>query len=98
MRNGTQIATGSWISGVPLAFDIRNLAPGTFNFTLIAHDGYGKSTRDSVFVTITTKRGAIDIISPTLTAIAILTIANCALLAVGFLYPILKKKKSRDFK
>ncbi len=51
-RNGTIVASGSWISGNSLSVSLDNLDPGTYNFTIIAFDSNGDSVQDSVMVTV----------------------------------------------
>ncbi len=51
-RNGTSIATGSWIDGMPKTLNVDGLSVGVYNYTILAADGYGDSVKDTVFVTV----------------------------------------------
>ena len=96
LRNGTQVATGTWISRIPIAIELGNLAPGNYNFTLVADDGYGVTSQASVLITIIPQANPVDTTSSLLTTLVIITIANSALLALILLYPKIKTKKARS--
>jgi hypothetical protein len=51
-RNGTQVDTNVWISETPLIYYFSGLAVGSYNFTIIADDGYGNTDEDMVIVNI----------------------------------------------
>lgn len=57
LRNGTQVISSSWNSNQPVSFNIDGLDPGTYNFTIIASDGLGGSTQDSVLITVQSTTG-----------------------------------------
>jgi surface protein len=50
--NGTSIANGSWISGVAVDRNVDGLATGTHNITIVATDGYGGITKDTVIISV----------------------------------------------
>jgi hypothetical protein len=52
-RNGTQIANGSWTSGVSVGQRVVDLVPETYNYTIIASDGLGGNVSDAVVVEVT---------------------------------------------
>ena len=51
-RNGTMIATNSWIPGKPVTIGVDGLAIGSYNYTIVATDGLGDSVQDTVIVTV----------------------------------------------
>src|SRR5271157_3938054 len=51
-RNGTSIASGSWISGKPVTLNVDGLPIGSYNYTIIAIDGIGGNVSDMVFVRV----------------------------------------------
>jgi hypothetical protein len=51
-RNGTIIDTGSWTNGTPIIVNVDGLSDGTYNYTIVATDGYGGSVLDTVIVTV----------------------------------------------
>ncbi|MFW9948052.1 MAG: SBBP repeat-containing protein, partial [Candidatus Odinarchaeota archaeon] len=48
----TSVATGEWISGDPIFFNLSAYTVGSYNFTIIAYDGYGKSCQDDIIVDV----------------------------------------------
>jgi parallel beta-helix repeat protein len=50
--NGTANITANWTSGVAVTYSLESLTVGTYNFTIIATDGFGLDIRDEVWVTI----------------------------------------------
>jgi hypothetical protein len=52
-RNGTSMTTGSWVSGTPIQYNVDGLAPGIYNFTILAQDGIGNSSQNTMIVTVT---------------------------------------------
>ncbi|MBN2149920.1 MAG: hypothetical protein JW839_00610 [Candidatus Lokiarchaeota archaeon] len=51
-RNGTEVATGSWVSGTTVPINVDGLAVGTYTFQMNANDGLGGSVQDEVLVTV----------------------------------------------
>lgn len=51
-RNGVQIASGSWQSGVPITKTTSCSGAGTFTYTCTVYDSYGHSSSASCTVTI----------------------------------------------
>jgi parallel beta-helix repeat protein len=53
-QNGTQIATGLWISGNSISINIANLnlEPGIYSFTIILSDGLGNQATDTIIVSV----------------------------------------------
>jgi parallel beta-helix repeat protein len=51
-RNGTFIQNETWISGAPVIFSIDGLPIGSYNFSIIATDGFGETIQDDVIVTV----------------------------------------------
>ena len=51
-QNNSIIESGSWISGKVFSYDISNLAPATYNFTLDIIDELGTHVSHSVILTI----------------------------------------------
>ena len=51
-RNGTQIGSGSWSSGVQISQNIDGLVKNTYNFTITVTDSSGNTASDSIFVTV----------------------------------------------
>lgn len=51
-RDGTAIASGSWLSGVSIDFNVDGLALGIYNFTIVLSDQSGSTVADTVFVTV----------------------------------------------
>jgi|GEM_PF-2007347 len=52
LRNGTQVSTGSWASGVAVRIDVDGLLMGLYNYTIIASNGLGSSRQDTVIVSV----------------------------------------------
>ncbi|MHA2254321.1 MAG: hypothetical protein ACXAD7_28510, partial [Candidatus Kariarchaeaceae archaeon] len=52
-QNTTLNATGSWLSGVPIVYNIDGRMKGIYNFTIVLFDSSGNSVSDTVMVTIT---------------------------------------------
>jgi hypothetical protein len=50
--NGTINVTSTWTSGILVFVSIMTLAPGQYNFTIVALDGYGGSATDTIIVTV----------------------------------------------
>jgi hypothetical protein len=51
-RNGTSVASGTWISGTPVVRNVDGLNGGVYNYTIVATDGLGGSVTDMVLVTV----------------------------------------------
>jgi hypothetical protein len=49
-RNGTLVASKPWMHNETCSFSIDGLAPGIYNFTIVANDSYGSEIQDTVFV------------------------------------------------
>jgi parallel beta-helix repeat protein len=60
-RNGTQISTNTWVSGVPITQNIDGLSVGVYNYTIIILDQFNNLNSDTVLVFVE------DNTSPTLT-------------------------------
>jgi hypothetical protein len=52
-RNGTQMTSASWISGIAIVYGVDGLNVGSYNITIIATDGRGGEVSDTVIVTVT---------------------------------------------
>jgi hypothetical protein len=52
-RNGTEVDTGSWVSGTAITFDVDGLAEGVYTFTIEVIDQKGNTASDTVIVTVT---------------------------------------------
>ena len=57
-KNGTGMKNGTWASGDVISVSIDGLAAGTYDFTILAQDGFGLSATDSALVTITTSEAS----------------------------------------
>ena len=51
-KNGTPGLGLWWMSGVPVTFYLGNLDAGIYNFTVVANDGIGGTSQDTVIVTV----------------------------------------------
>jgi parallel beta-helix repeat protein len=51
-RNGTRLATGTWISGDSFPVSVDGLAMGTHAYTFAARDGWGGVSTSTVIVTV----------------------------------------------
>nr|MDO8115055.1 BspA family leucine-rich repeat surface protein [Candidatus Sigynarchaeota archaeon] len=51
-RNGTSIDNGTWTEGSIITINIDGLAIGSYNFTIVASDGYDSNGTDTVIVTV----------------------------------------------
>jgi hypothetical protein len=51
-QNGIAIAWGAWVSGTPVTVGVDDLAPGTYNFTIVAADAYGQVVQDTAWVAV----------------------------------------------
>lgn len=49
--NGTILTVGTWLPGVSITVPLDSLGPGRYNFTIVAHDGFGGMARDQVWIT-----------------------------------------------
>ncbi len=56
-RNGIWIVSASWVSGIPVEVNVDGLAIGSYNYTIIVHDGYGGVARDEVDVEVLSEGG-----------------------------------------
>ena len=52
IQNGTIIQQGTWNTNFPLPYSLDNLAPGVYNFTLIAVEAGGAYAQFSTLVTV----------------------------------------------
>nr|MDO8110700.1 hypothetical protein [Candidatus Sigynarchaeota archaeon] len=72
--NGTQNATGAWISGTPITLNVSTFALGSYEVMIVAFDGFGMSNADTVILTIVPdESGAI---AATITIVVIATIGG----------------------
>ena len=53
-RNGTSLASSSWFSGTPIAWNVDYLQVGSYNCTISASDGLGGTVNSTVVVTVFT--------------------------------------------
>ena len=51
-RNGSSIATGTWMSGVPVIQNVDGLTVGVYNYTIIVNDGIDGIVNDTVLVKV----------------------------------------------
>ncbi|MBN2151342.1 MAG: hypothetical protein JW839_07855, partial [Candidatus Lokiarchaeota archaeon] len=51
-RNGSWINNGTWTSGSQFSRNVDGLAIGSYNYTIVATDGYGASVQDAVIVKV----------------------------------------------
>jgi basic membrane lipoprotein Med (substrate-binding protein (PBP1-ABC) superfamily) len=51
--NGTEEATGTWISGTPITFNITSWEVGVYEVVITVNDGLGGSITDKVIVSVT---------------------------------------------
>ncbi|MFW9807617.1 MAG: hypothetical protein ACFFFK_12890, partial [Candidatus Thorarchaeota archaeon] len=47
-RNGTEIASGQWTSGIPIIVPLSSLQTGVYNITIVLEDDYGNTAVDTV--------------------------------------------------
>lgn len=47
-RNGTEIASDSWTSGIPIIVPLSSLQPGVYNITIVLEDDFGNIVSDTV--------------------------------------------------
>jgi hypothetical protein len=59
LQNGNLITSGSWSTTTPVIWTVDGLAPGTYNFTILATNTYN-TTSDIVFVTVSPDVRAMD--------------------------------------
>jgi hypothetical protein len=52
LLNGAVVGQGTWVSGTAIAQDVGGLAPGRYNATLVASDGYGAATQGTSWVAV----------------------------------------------
>jgi hypothetical protein len=53
-RNGTEVATGTWVSGAKISYNIPGDLPvGYYSFVIEVNDGHGLTASDEVIVTVT---------------------------------------------
>lgn len=52
-QNGVFLKTGLWSSGIPITFQLENIEPGMYTFTLIIYDGYDGQNSTSVIINVT---------------------------------------------
>ncbi|HMF32010.1 MAG TPA: hypothetical protein VKK79_11370 [Candidatus Lokiarchaeia archaeon] len=59
LRNGTQVNSSTWTSGSVVTLPVDELAPGSYNFTIVVQDGYSVNgtVAATVIVTITAPVG-----------------------------------------
>jgi hypothetical protein len=50
--DGTQVASGPYINGVPITLPVNTSALGTFNYTMFVNDTSGNSATDEVMITV----------------------------------------------
>ncbi len=51
-RNGSNVQNGAWVSGVLVNITLDGLSPGCYNYTMVANDGYGLVSQDTVIVIV----------------------------------------------
>jgi len=51
-RNGTEIVSGTWCSGVPITISLNGLLAGLYYYIVIVYDASGNFASDMVIVTI----------------------------------------------
>jgi outer membrane protein assembly factor BamB len=51
-RNGTSQVSYPWTTGTPVVRNVTGLPVGSYNFTIVATDGFGGSAQDMVIVTV----------------------------------------------
>ncbi len=51
-RDGSPLANGTWTDGVRGGYILQNQELGTFNYTVVAYDGYGGTVQGTVIVTV----------------------------------------------
>ncbi len=51
-QNETWQTNQTWAPGTPVVFDINGLSPKSYNYTIVASDGLGNCTNNSVIVTV----------------------------------------------
>ncbi|MFW9930498.1 MAG: hypothetical protein ACFFD1_14000, partial [Candidatus Thorarchaeota archaeon] len=51
-QNNTIKASGAWVSGVNISLSVKGLLPGTYNFTIILQDDYGRITTQEIIITV----------------------------------------------
>lgn len=56
-RNGTSVATSSWTNNTAVTITIDGLAAGSYNYTIVATNGRGGSSSDTVIVTVKSAAG-----------------------------------------
>ncbi|MHA2277543.1 MAG: hypothetical protein ACXAC2_17325, partial [Candidatus Kariarchaeaceae archaeon] len=61
-RDGVQIDSGTWLSGIPIFIDVDGLAVGSYNYTIQILDSSLNNNTDEVWVTV------IDQTNPTITS------------------------------
>ncbi len=51
-KNDIEIASGVWISGIPITINVDGLLPGSYDYTIVVQDLLGNSAADTVIVTV----------------------------------------------
>nr|MDO8113247.1 hypothetical protein [Candidatus Sigynarchaeota archaeon] len=89
-RNGSSVDNGTWTDGQTIQIQIGQLAPGQYNFTIVASDEFGPAVIDEVIVTIAPQGNNIG--AP---ADLILVVLVCTAGALGYhgFHGALKKKR-----
>ncbi|XOB46885.1 MAG: NosD domain-containing protein [Candidatus Nealsonbacteria bacterium] len=51
-RDGLEIDSGTWESGIAITINVDGLAIGSYNYTIVATDAFGNVASDTVWVTV----------------------------------------------
>ncbi|UZE93248.1 MAG: right-handed parallel beta-helix repeat-containing protein [Candidatus Nealsonbacteria bacterium] len=61
-KNGSEIESGTWESGMAVTINVDGLAVGSYNYTIVVTDAFDNAASDTVWVTVE------DTVSPVLTS------------------------------
>ncbi len=97
--NGTEFTSGTWESGTQLHVNLQllNLEPGNYSLTIIAYDGMGYATQDTIIVVINPElEGDSDPHKISGFLVFLLVVLGLALISVSSM-AILKKKNPAKY-
>ncbi|HME56466.1 MAG TPA: hypothetical protein VKM55_29975 [Candidatus Lokiarchaeia archaeon] len=91
--NGLPFASGTWVSGQDIIVPVDNFTAGTYNFVIVAADGFGAQVASKVMVTVSTATtwGLLD--SMAAVAIVLLAVILIMLVRATLAKPARKSKK-----
>ena len=97
-RNGTQVANGTWASGVPVSINVDGLAVGSYNYTIIVSNGLGSHVEDTVIakVFVPPNAGGTSSGGSTIAVMVIITLAAGGIVISAAMVTTRKRRVSRE--